>query len=132
MCLIFFKVYRIKLNEVYFSSEIVITHFLDKPCQEINFKSHLNSVLLCKWLKNTVRFAHVPCDFISLNLIVLKFIMRLESANYKSHWNILVFYNQLKIMSDLNMSHRKMYDFVSISLFGFSLVMKLIYFNVFW
>ena len=36
-----------KLNKGHFSSETVITHFLDKPYQEINFKSHLNSVLLC-------------------------------------------------------------------------------------
>ena len=37
-----------KLNEVYFSSGTVLTHFLDKPYQEINFKSHLNNVLPCK------------------------------------------------------------------------------------
>ena len=37
-----------KLNEVHFSLGTVITPFLDKPYQEINFKSHLNSVLLCK------------------------------------------------------------------------------------
>ena len=37
-----------KLNEVHFSSGIVITHFLDKLYQEIHFKSHLNNVLLCK------------------------------------------------------------------------------------
>ena len=98
--------------------------FNDKPYQEINFKSHLSSVLLCKY-KSNVRFAHVPCDFISLYLIVLTFAMRLKSANYKSHWNILVFYNQWKITSDLNMSHRKMSDFVSIPLFGFTLVIKL-------
>ena len=51
--------------------------------------------------------------------------MRLESANYKSHWNILVFYNRWKIMSDLNMSHGKMSDFVSVPLFGFTLAIKL-------
>ena len=34
-----------KLNEVHFSSGAIITHFLDKRYQEINFKSHLNSVL---------------------------------------------------------------------------------------
>ena len=75
--------------------------------------------------KNTVRFAHVPCDFISLYLIVLTFAMRLKSANYKSHWNILVFYDQWKIMSDLNMFHRKISDFVSIPLFGYTLDIKL-------
>ena len=58
--------------------------FNDKPYQEINFKSHLSSVLLCKQ-KNTIRFVHVRCDFISLDLIVLTFAMRLKSANYKSH-----------------------------------------------
>ena len=34
--------------------------------------------------KNTVRFAHVPCDFISLYLIVFTFPVRLKNANYKS------------------------------------------------
>ena len=37
-----------KLNEVHLSLGTVITHSLDKPYQEIHFKSHLNSVLLCK------------------------------------------------------------------------------------
>ena len=35
-----------------------------------------------------------------------------KSANYKSHWNILVFYNHWKIMPDLNKSHEKMSHFV--------------------
>ena len=34
-----------KLNDVNFSSGAGITHILDKPYQEIDFKSHLNSVL---------------------------------------------------------------------------------------
>ena len=37
-----------KLNERHFSSRAVIIHFLDKPYQEINFESHLNSALLYK------------------------------------------------------------------------------------
>ena len=43
-----------KLNEWHFYSGTVIIHFLDKPYQEINFKTHLNSVLLvcyCKYGK---------------------------------------------------------------------------------
>ena len=64
-----------KLNEVHFSSITVVTQFLDKRYQETNFKSHLDSVLLCKQGKNIVRFAHVPCDFISLYLFVLTFAM---------------------------------------------------------
>ena len=35
--------------------------------------------------KNTVRFAHVLCDFISLYLIEITFAMRLKNANNKSH-----------------------------------------------
>ena len=74
--------------------------------------------------KNTVRFAYVPCDFISLYLFVLTFPMKLKDTNYKSHWNIFVFYNQWKMMSDMNMSHGKMSDFVSFPLLGFILVIK--------
>ena len=35
--------------------------------------------------KNTVKFAYVSSDFISLYLFVLTFAMKLKSANYKSH-----------------------------------------------
>ena len=58
-------------------------------------------------------------------MIVLTFSMRLKSVNYKSHWNILVFYDQWKITLDLNMFHWKMSDFVSFPLFRFTLVIKL-------
>ena len=51
--------------------------------------------------------------------------LKLKSPNYKSHWNILVFYDQWKAISDLSMSHWKMSDFDSVSLFGFILVIKL-------
>ena len=71
--------------------------------------------------KNTVRFAHVLFDFTSLYLFVLTFAMK--ETNCKSHWNILVFCDQWKILSDLNMSHGK--NFVSFPLFGFTLVIKL-------
>ena len=81
-----------KLNEVHFSLGTVISHFLDKPCQEINFESHLNRLLPCKKRKNTVKFADVLCDFISLYLMVFTFKMRLKSSNYKSHLNILVLF----------------------------------------
>ena len=52
-----------KLNEGQFPSGTVIIHVLDKPYQEINFKSYLNRVLVCK---NALRFTHVPCDFIPI------------------------------------------------------------------
>ena len=70
-----------------------------------------------------------PCNFIWLYLFVLTFAAKFESANYKSHWNILVFCHQWKMMSDLNMSHEKMSDFVSFPFFGFTLIIKLINFD---
>ena len=48
MCPIFFNIYGMKLNEKRFSFETVIIYFWDKTYPEINFKSHLDSVLLCK------------------------------------------------------------------------------------
>ena len=56
---------------------------------------------------------------------MLTFAMKLKRANDKSHWNILVFYDQWKTMSDLNMSHGKMSDFDLFPLLGFTLVIKL-------
>ena len=56
--------------------------------------------------------------------------MKLKDANYKSYWNILVFCDQWKMMSVLNMSHEKMSDFVSFPLFEFTLVTKLKNFNI--
>ena len=76
-------------------------------------------------MKNIVKFAHALFDFISLYLFALTFAMKLKDANYKSHWKILLFCDQLKIMSDLNMPHEKMSDFDSFVLFGFTLVIKL-------
>ena len=68
---------------------------------------------------------HVSCDFISLYLIVLIFAMRLKIANYESYWNVLVFCNQRKIMSDLNIYH-DIWNiwFFSFPLFGLTLVIK--------
>ena len=58
-------------------------------------------------------------------LQAMKLAMKLKSANYKKNQNILVFYAQWKITSDLNISHEKMYDFVLFPLFGFTLVIIL-------
>ena len=57
---------------------------------------------------------------------MLNSAIKLKDTNYKSHWNILAFCDQWKMIPDLNMSlHRKMSDFVSCSLFGSTLVIKL-------
>ena len=55
---------------------------------------------------------------------MLAFAMKLKDANYKISWNILVFCDEWKLMSDLNMSKGKMSDFVSFPLFGFTGVIK--------
>ena len=79
MCPISFKIYGMELNERHFSSGTVTIHICDKPYQELNFESHLNSVLLCKYGKNTVRFAHVLFHFISVYLFVLTFAIKLKN-----------------------------------------------------
>ena len=66
-----------------------------------------------------------PMWFCFTYLYVLMFAMKLKCANYNSHWNILLFYDQWKILSDFNMSHGKMSDFVSFPLFEFILVINL-------
>ena len=58
-------------------------------------------------------------------MFVLAFAMKLKGANYESHWNISVFCDQWNLTSDLKMSHGKMSDFVSFSLVGFTLVIKM-------
>ena len=65
------------------------------------------------------------CNFISLSLFVFTFAMKLKSANYKIHWNVLALYDHWKIMSDLDVFHGKLSGFVSFPSFGFTLVIKL-------
>ena len=77
-----------KLNEGHFSSGTVIIHFWDKHYQEINFKSHLNSVLLGKWGK-IMPDLHMSRLISFTLLFVLTFAMKeLKEGNNKSHWNI--------------------------------------------
>ena len=53
------------------------------------------------------------------------FAMRWKCASYKSQWNILAFSEQWKMTSDLNISHKKISDFVWFPRIGFTLVLKL-------
>ena len=108
-----------KLNEGHFSSGTVIFHFRNKHYQEINFKNHLNNVLLCKYGKD------VPFGFVSLYLFVLTFAMKLKDANYKSRWNRLVFLRPMKNDVRFEYVPWKMSDIVSFPLFRFVLVIKL-------
>ena len=58
-------------------------------------------------------------------MFVLTFAMKLKDGNCENHWNILVRWDQWKMISDLNMSHEKMFDFVSLALLEFTSVIKL-------
>ena len=101
-----------KFNDEHFFSGTVIIYFGDKPYQEIN----LNAILLCKLGK---MLSH-------LHISRFNFVMKLKDVNYKSHWNILAFFDQWKMMSGLNMSHGKInLFFVSFPLFRFTSVIKL-------
>ena len=63
--------------------------------------------------------------FISLYLLVLNFAIKLKRVNYKSNWNILVFCDQWKMISDLNISQGKISNFLSFPMFGFTVAIKL-------
>ena len=51
--------------------------------------------------------------------------MKLRDSNYNSYENTLAICDKLKMMSDLNMSHGKMSDFVLIPFFGLNFSIKL-------
>ena len=58
-------------------------------------------------------------------MFVLTFAMKLKSDNYKKSLKYFSIFDQRKIMSDLNMSHGTIPDFVSFPLFRFALAIKL-------
>ena len=72
-----------------------------------------------------IRFAHVPLNFISLYFFVLTFAVQFADVNCKNYLKYFSILRQWKMMSDLNMCHEKMLDFVSFPLFGFALTIKL-------
>ena len=48
MCPISFNIYGIKINDGHFSTGTVVIQNYDNPYQQTNFKSHYNTVILCK------------------------------------------------------------------------------------
>ena len=73
-------------------------------------------------------------DFVSFPLLGLSLVIKLRNFNLKSHWNTSILFDKKilqyfliknDLVSDLNMPHGQMSDFVSFSLFGFMLVIKL-------
>ena len=108
-----------KLNEVYFSSRTVITHFLDKPYQEISFKSHLNRVLPCKQGK-------ILSDLHMFRVILFHFTWIYSLLQWD--WKVPIIKN-IKMSSIICL-----FDFILIPLFAFTLVIKLrnFYFESHW
>ena len=110
-----------KFNEVHFFLGTVITHFLDKPYQEIDFKSYLNSILPYKLGK-------ILSDLHMSWMIFFHFTWLCSPLQWD--WKVLIV-KVLEMFQDyLNMSHGIMSDFVSILLFWFTLVIKLRNFNI--
>ena len=64
---------------------------------------------------------------VSLLLSLLQFtlVIKLRNFGFESHWNTSIFLDKKDIASGWNISHWKMSDFVSFSLFGITLVIKL-------
>ena len=101
MCPISFNIYGQKLNEGHLSFRTAIIHFWDKPYQEINFKSHLNSVLIC--IKILSDF-HISCFIL---IFVCAYFCKFKDVNILRHCSILVFCDQWNMMSDLKVSNAK-------------------------
>ena len=92
---------------------------LVKKLRNFDFESHWNTKKIwCQiWL-----CAMATC-------LILKSFEIPWDPYFESHWNALIYFDKKRYAVDLNMSHRKMSDFVSFSLFEFTLVMKLINFE---
>ena len=94
--------------------------------RNFNFESHWNT-LIC-FDKKSVRFEYVPWKnvwFCFISIVWVHFSHKTEKFRF---WKSLKYFNifwKEDMLSDLNMSHGKMSDFVSFPLFRFTLVMKL-------
>ena len=97
--------------------------------RNFDFKSHLNVFIFFDKERYGVRFEYAPWKnvwFCFISIVWVHFSHKIEKFRFESHRNTLLFLNKKKdMLSDFNMSHGKMSDFVSFPLFGFTLVIKL-------
>ena len=70
-------------------------------------------------------------DFVWFPLRKFSPAIKQRNLDLESFWNSLIFFDKKYMTSDLNMSHGKMSDFVSFSLFGFTLMMMMMMMNCF-
>ena len=57
-------------------------------------------------------------DFISSLLFWFILVIKLRNFEYEINWNTLIFFDKKYVVSDLNMSHAKMSDFVYFNCLG--------------
>ena len=79
-------------------------------------------------MKNDIKFEYVTWKNVWLCFIFIVHVQFRHKTEKFRFWTSLKYFNYFLIkknMSDLNMSHEKMPDFVSFPLFGLTLVIKL-------
>ena len=76
-------------------------------------------------MRNTVIFAHALFDFVSHYLFVLTLAMKMRDANYKVSLKYFSILRPIKTYVRFEYVLWKMSDFVSLSLFRFTLVTTL-------
>ena len=97
-----------KLNKGHLSSEL-LSFISEINLSRNKFQKLLNSVHNSAWKC----FQICTCTVLFEFLFTLTLAMKLKDVNYESSWSILVFCDQWKMTSSLNMSHEKMSDFIS-------------------
>ena len=60
-----------------------------------------------------------------MSIVWVHLVIKLRDCDFESHWNTLIFLDKKDIVLDLIMFHGEISDFVSVPLFGFTLVIKL-------
>ena len=63
-------------------------------------------------------------DFDSSPFFRFSLFIKVNSFDFVSHQNLLIFFDKKEMTSDLNVFHGKMFHFFSFSLFGLTLVIK--------
>ena len=78
-------------------------------------------------MKNNVRFEYVPWKnvcFCFIFIVWVQFSHKTEKFRFRKSLKYFNIFDKKDMVSDLNMSHRRMSDFVSFPLFAFTLVTK--------
>ena len=91
-----FNIYGMKLDKGYFPSWKVSKNLVSKVTQIVPYLYRVQ-IVYCQICTYTVWFS----------LVCAHFWNKIETFQCKSHWTFLIFWDQLKMMSGLNMYRRK-------------------------